>query len=299
MPRTPTPAAEVALPSDTQLTPAQRQARAVNEIGRQLQTYSAPISRLLARTGVDDDTFRAQIVNAVRATPDLLGCSTETVIGAALRCAQLGLTPNDVRNLAWILPYGGKAQFQLGYGGVMELARRAVPGLKFDGHAVYPNDEFDLDYGRDEQLKHKPAVTFQKPRGGDAYAWWVRARYPDGTVQIHSLDKEGVEYHRSFSKQKDGLMWTKSYDAAALKSVVTDMKRWLPSSTELAIAFASDGEVIDVRTAEPIEVTHTPHVDTTTGEITTGAPADDDGWDPDGGPLDDAEPALPIDTEAT
>jgi recombination protein RecT len=259
------------------LSPAQRQ---MNEIGRQLETFSAPIRRLLSSTGVSDDTFKAQIVNAVRATPTLLGCNPETVIGAALRCAQLGLAPNDVRNLAWIIPRKTEATFQMGYGGVMELARRATPGLKFDGRPVYPGDEFDLDYGKAEPLTHKPAVVFQRARGGDAYAWYVRARFPDGTVQVHVLDVEGVEYHRGFSKRPNDGMWADSYDAAALKSVVLDMKRWLPMSTELAVGLASDDTVIDVRRVEPLEATST--------IVEPPAPAEldpvidpDDGFDPD------------------
>jgi recombination protein RecT len=216
-------------------------------IKQKLDTYKPVITRLLDGTGVSVETFVAQIANACRHTPELWKCEPESVLGAALRCAQLGLAPNDPRNLAWILPYGGKASFQLGYGGVMELARRAMPGLRFDGHAVYPNDDFDVDYGRAEPLTHKPAVAKQMGRGGEAYAWYVRAIFPDGAIQIQVLDREQVEYHRSFSKQPNGKMWKESYDAAALKSCVTDMKRWLPSSTQMVGAFTSDDQVIDVR----------------------------------------------------
>jgi recombinase, phage RecT family len=117
-------------------------------IKRSLDTYRPVFTKLLAGTGVSEATFAAQIANACRTTPALFRCKPETVLGAALRCAQLGLAPNDVRNLAWIIPYGQEAQFQIGYGGIMELARRAVPGLRFDGRPVYPNDEFDVDYGK-------------------------------------------------------------------------------------------------------------------------------------------------------
>lgn len=233
-----------------------------------LNAYRPVIGRLLKQTGVDEDTFVAQIANACRATPKLWTCKPETVLGAALRCAQLGLAPNDGRNLAWIIPYGTEATFQLGYGGVLELARRAVPGIRFDGRPVYPNDEFDVDYGKPEPLTHKPAVALGKDRGGDAFAWYVRAIFPDGSVQIHILDREAVEYHRAFSKSKNAGMWKDNYDAAALKSVVTDMRRWLPSSPQMAMGLASDGEAIDVRdvqdpdvvgeiTHEPIEATAT------------------------------------------
>jgi recombination protein RecT len=242
-------------------------------IQQQLKTYAPVIEKLLTGTGISQETFVAQIANAYRAQPNLWKCQPETVLGASLRCAQLGLAPNDARNLAWIIPYGQTAQFQLGYGGVMELARRAVPGLRFDGRPVYPNDEFDLDYGKADPLTHRPSVVRGMDRGGDAYAWYVRAVYPDGAVQIHVLDREGVEYHRKFSKQQNGDLWTKSYDAAALKSVVLDMKRWLPSSTQLVAAFASDEQVIDVRQADTIEATYERvpdvDVDTESGEILT------------------------------
>jgi recombination protein RecT len=244
------------------------------QIRDQLATYRPVITKLLAGTGVNEETFGAQIANALRAVPELWECTPETVLGAALRCAQLGMAPNDGTNRTWILPYKRQATFQLGYGGVMELARRAVPGLRFDGRPVFPNDEFALDWGKAEPLTHKPSFSLQTDRGGQAYAWYVRAIYPDGSVQVHALDREGVEYHRSFSKQPDGLMWTKSYDSAALKSVVMDMKRWLPSSAQLAAGLASDGTVYDVRLPEQIgadETIEVPEgVDPTTGEITEG-----------------------------
>lgn len=239
-----------------QLTPLQLKQRTIKH---KLDQYRPVISKLLNGTGISEETFVAQIANACRATPALWGCEPETVLGSALRAAQLGLAPNDARNLAWIVPYGNQATFQLGYGGIMELARRAVPGLRFDGRPVYPNDEFDIDYGKAEPLVHRPAIALRQPRGGDAYAWYVRAVYPDGAIQIHALDEEGVEYHRSFSKQPDGPMWKDSYDAAALKSVVLDMKRWLPSSAQLVAGLASDEQVIDVRNAEELgEIAHEP-----------------------------------------
>lgn len=226
-------------------------------IKAKLDEFRPVIGKLLVGTGVSEETFVAQIANACRAVPQLWNCDPATVLGSALRAAQLGLAPNDARNLCWIIPYKVQgvmqAQFQLGYGGVMELARRAMPGLKFDGRPVFPNDEFDVDYGRPEPLTHRPAIVRRLERGGDAYAWYVRAVYPDGSVQIHVLDKEGVEYHRKFSKQPNGQMWKDSYDAAALKSVVLDMKRWLPSSSQLVAAFASDERVItpdDVQTID-------------------------------------------------
>jgi recombination protein RecT len=215
---------------------------------RSLEQWRPVIENLLP-SHITVERFVATVGNACRTVPDLLGCEQATVVGAALKAAQLGLEPNDNRNLCWILPYrvkGGRpqAQWQLGYGGVIELCRRAAPGAHFDGRAVYPNDAFSVDYGRPRQpLTHRPAVSFGRPRGGDAYAWYVLISWADGQQTCHVLDREAVEYHRGFSKQPDGLMWTRSYDAAALKSVVLDMRRWLPQSPELASALDADGRI--------------------------------------------------------
>lgn len=226
---------------------------APNAIAQVLNKWKPVIAKLLANTGVSDETFVAQLANACRVNPDLWGCDPETVLGAGLRCAQLGLAPNDGTNLAYIIPYKRVATFQLGYGGVMELARRASPGLIFDGAAVYPGDLFKYDMGAERPLSYTPAAARspRKKRTGEAYAWWARARYADGREHVHMLDRDGVEYHRSFSRQPDGLLWTKSYDAAALKSVVIDMRRWLPASATLALATAADGAVVDVRRINP------------------------------------------------
>jgi recombination protein RecT len=242
---------DIVLPSDTPArTPMQ-------QIGGELARYRPVFVKLLADTGISEETFMAQIAQACRDTPKLTDCDVGTILGAGLRCAQLGLTPNDPRNLAWIIPRGGKAGFQLGYGGIMELARRAVPGLRFDGRPVYPNDEFELDYGKAEPLTHRPASSKQQGRGGDAYLWYVRAVFPNGQVQVHALDREGVEYHRSFAQTSSGgssiNMWRDAYDAAALKSVVIDMKRWLPASPQLAAAIAHDDEIVHIEDIQPVE----------------------------------------------
>ena len=232
--------------------------QAAQVIGHVLNKYKPVIRKLLAGTSTADETLVAWIANACRTNPKLWECDPETVLGAALRCAQVNLAPNDGNNFCSLIPYGRVATWQLGYGGVMELARRAAPGVVFDGSPVYPGDEFDIDLGREQPLVYRPAFVRHDSLGRrrarasrEAYAWWVRARYPDGRTHVHALDRAGVEYHRSFSKQPDGPAWLKSYDAMALKSVVLDMRRWLPASAQLAAAVAADGVVVDVRDINP------------------------------------------------
>lgn len=216
-----------------------------------LRQYEPVVAKLLERTNTSAATFLAQVANACRATPKLWDCDPASLLGAALRCAQLDLAPNDGTNAAWIIPRGREAVFQLGYGGVLELARRAEPGITFQGRAVYPNDVWRLDYaGTWSHVPYHARRPRKADRGGDAYLWYVVAKRPDGTEQIEVIDRAEAERHRSFSAQPDGPLWAKSYDAAALKSAVINLKRWLPHTPQLALALASDGTAVDVRDME-------------------------------------------------
>lgn len=213
-------------------------------IKQELDRYDK-VALALLPANVTVERFKATIANAIRKSPQLLGCDPGTVVGSALRAAQLNLEPNDGRNLCHLVPYGKECTFQLGYGGVLELLRRAVPGVTVSGRPVFPNDEFDIDYATNT-ITHRPHFVANPDagRGGNAYCWYVRIVYPDGSAFVHSLDKEGVEYHRKFSKMGNSGMWKDSYDAAALKSVVLDMRRWLPQSAEMVDAITDDGRVI-------------------------------------------------------
>lgn len=208
-------------------------------VKQQLETYRPVIAALLP-AHVSEQHFIATVANACRKTPALWTCDQTTILAGALRAAQLGLELNDERNLCYLIPRGNQATFQLGYGGVMELARRATPGLRFNGDIVHANDEFEEVSGSEPRLHHRKALTDR----GEPIAWYVVAFFPDGSKQWVVLDRERVEYHRAFSSQPKGQMWEKSYDAAALKSCVHELKRWLPSSPELAMAQASDERVI-------------------------------------------------------
>lgn len=227
-----------------------------NAVVQMLNQYKPVMGKLLARHGISEETFIAQVANAMRAQPKLWDCDPPTVLGAALRAAQVGLAPNDGTNACWILPYGRSAAFQLGYGGVLELARRASPGVLFSGAVVYPNDIFEFEQ-EPLRLRHVPYYSrrgqVRESRGGPARLWYVKVSWPDGREHVHVLDREQVEYHRSFSKQPEGDAWRRSYDSMALKSAVLDLRRWLPTSPALAVAVGADDTVVDIRELEAAE----------------------------------------------
>lgn len=65
-----------------------------------------------------------QVLILVANSPALQSCEPKSILIAAMRAASLKLNVDVSSGQAWIIPYKGKATFQLGYRGVYELAQR-------------------------------------------------------------------------------------------------------------------------------------------------------------------------------
>src|SRR5437016_4762781 len=63
--------------------------------------------------------FLSSVMAAVQKLPKLLECEPMSLINSFMTMAQLGLMPSDVSGEAYVLPYKDKAQFQLGYQGLV------------------------------------------------------------------------------------------------------------------------------------------------------------------------------------
>lgn len=119
--------------------------------------------------------FLRTFYTAILRNPSIMDCTRESLLSCMISMGQLGLEP--VLGKAAIVPYGAEAQFQPMYRGLIDLARR-TSNILITAHVVYENDEFDYEYGLDENIHHKPANGDRgKPIG--AYTVWT---YPETGV---------------------------------------------------------------------------------------------------------------------
>lgn len=211
-----------------------------------------------------EEAFVSTILTAVRSTPKLLQCDPASLVGAAVKAAQLGLVPNDPRQLCALIPrwnrnlYGeGKggmeATYQTEYRGAIELARRSGFVHRIVARTVYQGDVFSWAYGLDEHLTHEP--TRDAEDRGPAWAWYAVAWDTAGTMlDFQVLLRPDVEYHRGFAGDNSPA-WSTSYDAMARKTAVWELMRLLPQSPEVAAAMAADDHVVrlgDDGEADPV-----------------------------------------------
>ena len=188
------------------------------------------------------ERFQRVALTAFNSNPKLQTCDPMTFIAAMMQSAQLGLEPNTPLGQAYLIPYKvkgmDKVQFQIGYKGLLELAHRSG---KIYAHEVRKNDEFDIDYGLEQKLTHKPLLTGDR---GDVIGYYaVYHLEPSGYSFVFMTKDEVMEHGKKYSKNFEGGIWEKEFDSMAKKTVIKKLLKYAPLSIEMQKAVAFDESV--------------------------------------------------------
>jgi phage RecT family recombinase len=109
-------------------------------------------------------------INAVKKTPELQKCDPQTVLGAMMASAALGLEPNTIQQQAFLIPYARNVkvgnewtkvydcQFQVGARGFVTLAYRSPRVKSLRAEAIHEGDLFEHMMGSENFLKFAKAL---------------------------------------------------------------------------------------------------------------------------------------------
>lgn len=194
---------------------------------------------------------------SIRTNPKLKICTPESLLGAVMQCAQLGLEPSILGH-AYLVPFRNKkkdtngndlkddrgqpifideAQFQIGYKGLIELARRTGQISSIMAQAVHEKDLFEYEYGIEEKLKHVPADGERGP----ITKYYAYAKFKDGGYSFLVMTRKDIELHRDrFSKAKNFGPWKDHFDEMAKKTVLKGLMKYMPISVEFSRAVSQD-----------------------------------------------------------
>lgn len=160
--------------------------------------------------------FIGSLLSVVTNNKLLLDASPQTIMTAAMQAATLNLPINPNLGLAYIVPYKGEAQFQLGWKGFVQLAERTGQYKTINASVVYEGQIEDIDFITGELVKGK--------RTGDTVIGYVAyIEMLNGFQKTFYMTKEEVEQHaRKYSQsyQKGYGPWKDNFDAMALKTVL-------------------------------------------------------------------------------
>lgn len=189
-------------------------------------------------------------IGVVRQTPKLAECEPNSLLGALMTCAQLGLRPGiGALGQAHILPfYNGRArrmeaQFIIGYQGMLELGNRSGELDYLTAEMVCENDFFEPDPMGGRHKHQYP----KRGRRGDVIGYYsIFYRKGSERGKLLYMSKEDMEDHRdkfATAKKKDKTIfgpWVDHFDAMALKTVVRLNFKYMPKSTQIESALAAD-----------------------------------------------------------
>ena len=125
----------------------------------------------------------------------------------------------------------------VGYKGLIDLARRSGQIVSIAAHEVCEEDEFDMIYGLDEKLEHRPAM---KDRGA-IIGFYAVAKLTGGGHAFEFMSRQEVDaiMHASQSKGNYG-PWKDHYTEMGRKTVIRRLSKYLPLSIEFQAAAALD-----------------------------------------------------------
>lgn len=209
-----------------------------------------------------------------------------SVISSAMVAATLDLPVDKNLGYAWIVPYGGRAQFQLGYKGYIQLALRTGQ-YKFIN--CIPVHEGELQ--KWNPLTEEIEIDFEKRESDAVIGYAAYFELLNGFRKTVYWTKAQVEKHKKkFSKSDFG--WKNDWDAMALKTVLKAiLSKWGILSVEMQKAVIEDDEA-----RERIDITdEMSEPEIIDAEVSEEKPSAQDADPFDGKPVDISDDDLPFD----
>src|SRR5262245_45782687 len=165
--------------------------------------------------GMDPTRFSRVALTSVLRNPKLAECSRASFVLAIMESAQLGLEPDSVSGLAYLVPFKGVATLVVGYRGLIQLAYRHPSVIGLGAFAVHEKDVIEVEYGLRPRLRHVPALSGDP---GPVIGAYAVAQIRGGGRPFVYQTREEIDAHRARSRAKDEGPWVTDFEAMARKT---------------------------------------------------------------------------------
>lgn len=225
--------------------------------------------------GKNGTRFISSIVSAVQTTPALQECTNPSILSAALLGEALNLSPSPQLGQFYMVPFDNKkkgckeAQFQLGYKGYIQLAKRSgvykkinVISIK-EGELISYNpleEELEVNLIEDDyERENNPTIgyyaMFEEVNGYRHSIYWSKQKmlahaekysfafYKNGGAKSLELLEQGKIPEKDLWKYSS--FWFKDFDGMAHKTMLRQLiSKWGTMSIDLQKAIDKDMAVI-------------------------------------------------------
>ena len=209
--------------------------------------------------------FTSSILSAVGDNAKLIECEPRSVVSAALIAASLDLPVNSSLGLAHIVPYDGRAQFQIGWKGIYQLAMRSNAYKTISVSTVYAGEMVGRNRFTGEMFFDESRRTSDDPVGCLLYFRLLNGFEKYFFMTEEELYAHAMRYSKLFKK---GLgMWVTNPEVMKHKTVAKlGLGKFGVLSVQMQTAFRADQAVV-------LESGKMEYVDNPTANATTVASA--------------------------
>ena len=221
--------------------------------------------------------FTSALLNIYQGNRQLQDCDARSILGAAGLAATLKLSITPSLGQAYIVPFKGKAQFQVGVKGYVQLAHRTGQYTRLHAGKICEGE-----------LRGFNPITGEAILGekvsDEAVGYVAYMKLVNGFEKALFMSKTEIENHAQKYSQSYGKSyspWSTNFDEMASKTVLKKLLRsWGVLSADLATALQGDQSVADKNTFTYVDNGGTvqnrdeiylpedqPEVDTNTGEV--------------------------------
>jgi recombination protein RecT len=213
---------------------------------------SGKIKELLGKRSIQ---FVTSALSAVNSNALLQKATPKSVYMAVMTAATLDLPINPNLGFAYIVPYKGDAQFQMGYKGFIQLAQRSGQFKTISAAPIY-----------DGQLVEENPLTgfvfdFKAKKSDVIVGYAAYFELLNGFQKTYFMTKKQVEVHaKKYSKTFSNGPWASDFDGMAQKTVIKLLlSKFAPLSIEMQKAIVVDQAVINDYETEDVDyVDNTP-----------------------------------------
>lgn len=237
---------------DSSVTEIAKRQKSLPDLVREM----APEFEKASPKGVEAAQVVRDVLTAISQNQRLRECEPLTVLGGAMTMAQLGLRVG-VLGHGWLLPFRDRngnqqAQLIIGYKGMVELVGRSGLVADIGVHGVHQGDvddgRFAMGFENGQRIfTHRPDWWGDR---GTLLGWYGAAQ--ERGAAIYTVTEPWsiarMEAHRdAFAMaKKDGRIvgpWRDHFESMAKKTVLLDLVKLLPKSTDVARAIEADNSV--------------------------------------------------------
>jgi recombination protein RecT len=163
-------------------------------------------------------TFLGSIVSLVSSNTNFNGVDPNTIMASALVAATLDLPINPSLGFAYIIPYGNKAQFQLGAKGVTQLALRTGQYKLINTTEIYAGELVSQNRLTGEIVIDIAKRTSDEVIGYAAFFRLLNSFEKTLYMTVDEVLAHGKKYSKSFSNKN--APWQTDFDGMAKKTVI-------------------------------------------------------------------------------